>query len=172
VVRSQAIGAAGELIVQARLLVREWVTGNVNTGGMKNAPAIDIFAMKGKRRVAIAVKATGYGGSNVQWSMPLNWTTLFKGDTRPDFVVFVWFTDNNRLDDCRIFVVPARVVDRAVLKAHKHWHRFARRDGLPRKNTGHVSIGWLGKDTEKNISTSFATKWNKYEEAWHLLDRT
>jgi hypothetical protein len=26
--RAQAIGATGELIVQARLFVREWITGN------------------------------------------------------------------------------------------------------------------------------------------------
>jgi len=47
---AQAIGSAGELIVQARLLVRGWTTGNVNTGGMVNAPAIDLLAMKGSRK--------------------------------------------------------------------------------------------------------------------------
>ena len=45
--RGQAIGSAGELIVQARLLVRGWTTGNVNAGGMMNAPAVDLVALKG-----------------------------------------------------------------------------------------------------------------------------
>jgi Holliday junction resolvase len=54
----QAIGAAGELIVQAKLLLRGWTAGNVNTGGMMNAPAIDLFAAKGSRTLRIAVKTT------------------------------------------------------------------------------------------------------------------
>jgi len=41
-----------------------------------------------------------------------------KGEVRPDFVIFVWFSDTD-LDDCRIFVVPAEVADRDVLKSHK-----------------------------------------------------
>jgi len=64
----QAIGSAGELIVQARLLVRGWVVGNINSGGMKNAPAVDLMAANGKRVVCIAVKATGHSSSNVQWT--------------------------------------------------------------------------------------------------------
>jgi len=82
---AQAIGSAGELIVQARLLVRGWTAGNVNTGGMMNAPAVDLIAAKGPRNVRMAVKTTGHGSQNVQWSVPRNWTTLFKGDVRPDW---------------------------------------------------------------------------------------
>ena len=60
---SRSVGAAGELIAQARLLMRGWITGNVNSGGYMNAPiSIDLLAMKGTRKVAIAVKATGHGG--------------------------------------------------------------------------------------------------------------
>jgi len=149
--KAGSIGAAGELIVQARLLVRGWTAGNVNIGGMMNAPAVDILAMKGNCRRAIAVKTTGHAGANVQWNAPPGWKTLFKGDTRPDFVIFVWFTDKINPDSCRIFVVPAQIVDRDVLKSHNHWHSYLKRDGSPRKNAGHVAIGWLGKDTEANI---------------------
>jgi hypothetical protein len=152
------------------LLVREWITGNVNAGGMMNAPAIDLFAAKGKLIHRIAVKATGHGQTAVQWSMKPDWQTLFKGDVRPDFVIFVWFTDKNQLDDCRIFVVPAAVVDRDVLKAHTFWHTHMKRDGQPRQNTGHVAISWSGNDTEKSTSRGFAAKWKKYEDAWDLLE--
>src|SRR6516225_1965872 len=107
---SQAIGSAGELIVQARLLVRGWTVGNVNTGGMMNAPAVDLLAAKGSRNIRIAVKATGHGSDNIQWSVDQNWTTLFRGDVRPDFVVFVWFNDIKQPDACRTFIVPANVV--------------------------------------------------------------
>ena len=168
--RSQAIGSAGELIVQARLLVRGWTTGNVNTGGMLNAPAIDLFAAKETLTIKMAVKATGHGHSSVQWATKPNRQTLFKGEVRPDFVIFVWFSDKNHLDDCRIFVVPAAIVDPDVLNAHKFWHCHKRRDGEPRKDTGHVSIDWDGNDTATNISRGFAMKWMEYENAWSLLD--
>src|SRR5262249_38859288 len=57
---AQAIGSAGELIVRARLLVRGWTAGNVNTGGMMNAPAVDLLAAKGSRNIRVAVKTTGH----------------------------------------------------------------------------------------------------------------
>ena len=169
--RSQAIGSAGELIAQARLLIRGWVTGNVNTGGMMNAPGIDLFAAKGKLNLRIAVKATGHAQPTVQWSIKPNSKTLFKGDVRPDFVVFVWFTDKERLDDCQIFVVPAKIVDRHVLKAHNFWHSHTKRDGMPYKSADYVVISWVGNDTDSNIGRGFAIKWKKYEEAWDLLEK-
>jgi len=167
---SRAIGSAGELIAQARLLVRGWTVGNVNTGGMMNAPAVDLLAAKGSRTIRIAVKATGHGSQNVQWSVDQNWTTLFRGDVRPDFVVFVWFNDTNQLDSCRIFVVPAKVVDAAVRESHLYWHKFPRRDGAARKKSRHTALTWTGNDTETNISRGFAFKWAKYENAWGLLE--
>jgi hypothetical protein len=140
----QAIGAAGELIVQAKLLLRGWTAGNVNTGGMMNAPAIDLFAAKGSRTLRIAVKTTGHSNANVQWSVPTNWTTLFKGQERPDFVIFVWFTNPDKVDECRVFIVPADEVDETVKKGHEEWHRFLRRDGKPRKYSNHAAITWTG----------------------------
>jgi hypothetical protein len=168
---AQAIGSAGELIVQARLLVRGWTTGNVNTGGMMNAPAIDLLAMKGSRKIAIAVKTTGHGAPNVQWQTKPGATTLFKGDERPDFVVFVWFTAQDAPDHCRVFVVPAKVVDADALKTYRHWLECPRRDGSPRVDKGYVVISWTGKDTATNIGNGFAEKWAKYENAWDLLER-
>jgi hypothetical protein len=44
----QAVGSAGELIAQSRLMLRDWLVGNINTGGMKNAPAIDLLATNDK----------------------------------------------------------------------------------------------------------------------------
>jgi hypothetical protein len=169
---SQAVGAAGELIAQARLLMREWIVGNVNSGGMMNAPAVDLLAAKGNRMISIAVKCTGRGGTSVQWSRkPGAWTSLFKGDTRPEFVVFVWFTSRSAPDACRIFVVPAPLVDEDVCAAHTHWHAHTKRDGSARRDTGHVAIKWDGSPTEGNISSGFAVKWREYEDAWHLLDQ-
>ena len=167
---AKAIGSAGELIVQARLLVRGWTTGNVNTGGMMNAPAIDLLAMKGSRKIAMAVKTTGHAVPSVQWQAKPAWTTLFKGAERPDFVIFVWFTSRTALDDCRLFIVPANVVDYDAHKVHLHWHKFPKRDGTPMVDKGYVVISWTGNDTERNIGNGFAEKWAEYENAWRLLD--
>jgi hypothetical protein len=167
-----AFGSAGELIVQARLLVRGWHVGNVNTGGMMNARAIDLLAMKGPRKVAIAVKTTGSGGTNAQWGVKEDWATtgsLFKGDTKPDFVVFVWFTSRDDPDACRMFVVPADVVEAALRAGHEHWHRYPKRDGTPRKLSRHTALSWTGQDTETNIGRGYAEKWAKYENAWGSL---
>jgi hypothetical protein len=116
------------------------------------------------------VKTTGHGGQNAQWSVPLNWTTLFKGDVRPDFVIFVWFTNPNALDECHVFIVPADVVDTALIDGTRHWHKFLRRDGTPRKQSRHTAFSWTGRDTEVNITRGFAEKWKKYEDAWNLLE--
>ena len=88
----------------------------------RGLPAVDILAMKGRRTVRLAVKASG--GNSVQWSAKPGWTTLFKGTERPDFVIFVWFFDKKDIDARRIFIVPARVVDRQVYNSHEHYHRF------------------------------------------------
>jgi hypothetical protein len=168
--RSQATGSAGELVAQACLLLRGWVAGNVNSGGMMNAPAVDIVAMKNKRNIRIAVKASGSSGNSVQWSAAPGWKSLFKGSERPDFVIFVWFFDKENIDARRIFVVPASVVDRQVLAAHNFWHSHMKKDGQPRKLGSHVAIWWGGNDSEKSRSRNFAHKWQRYEDAWDLLD--
>jgi hypothetical protein len=170
---AQAIGSAGELIVQARLLLRGWTTGNVNSGGMMNAPAVDVLAAKGSKNVRIAVKTTGHDGRNAQWSVKPDWatTTMFKGDVRPDFVIFVWFNNREALDACRIFVVPAEVVESAQREGNEHWHKHKRRDGLPRKRSAHTAFTWTGKPTAGNIGRGFAEKWAKYEDAWQLLEQ-
>jgi len=98
--------------------------------------------------------------------------TLFRGETRPDVVVFIWFTGT--ADDPtthRAFVVPADVVDRDVIGAYRHWLAHPRRDGGARADTGIVGIGFLGRDTEGNIASGFAEKWAHFENAWVLLEQ-
>jgi hypothetical protein len=52
---------------------------------------------------------------------------MFKGDVRPDFVIFVWFTNPNNLDECRIFIVPADVLGRLITAESAEDHSFPRR---------------------------------------------
>jgi hypothetical protein len=46
-----------------------------NIGDMMNAPAVDLLAAKRSQNIRIAVKATGHGSQNVQWSVDQNWKT-------------------------------------------------------------------------------------------------
>src|SRR5262245_13795338 len=73
----QSLGSAGELLAQAALLRRGWTTANVNSGGMMNAPAIDLVAMKGQRNIRIAVKSSGARGA-MQWGVKDDWQSLSK----------------------------------------------------------------------------------------------
>jgi hypothetical protein len=151
-------------------MVRGWIVGNVNVGGMMNAPSVDLLAAKGERTIRLAVKATGFNSTDVQWSAEFGWTTLFKGETHPNYVIFIWFNKNADRDSCRVFIVPADIVDRDVRRAHEYWHKHPKRDGSPRKRGGHVSISWGGKDTAGNISRGFQEKWKQYEDNWDQLE--
>jgi hypothetical protein len=133
---------------------------------MMNAPAVDLLAMRGTRKLAIAVKTTGLGSTISVWNMKPGWTTLFKGDVRPDFVVFVRFVT---FDNCRVFVVPADVVDRDVYEVHSHWHSHPKLDGTARATTSHVAITWTAKCTSGNIARGFAERWSQYEDAWESM---
>lgn len=97
---------------------------------------------------------------------------MFKGDVRPDFVIFVWFTSREKPDECRIFIVPADVVDADLLDCHRHWHQYLRRDGDPRARSNHAAFSWTGKPTVGNIARGFAEKWARYEDAWGSLARS
>ena len=172
---SQLTGAAGEALAQAHLLVRGWIAGNINAS-VKNNAGFDLTATKDGHTLTIAVKTIGRGSTQAQWSGTPGKTasaeTIFRGETRPDFVVFVWFVgDGSDPMEHRVFVVPAGVVDRDVLRAHRHWFQFPKRDGGERKQGGHIAIGFLGRDTETNIANGFAEKWQKYEGAWGLLEK-
>ena len=172
--RRQLTGAAGEAMAKVHLLMRGWGAGNINASVRNNA-GFDLTATKAGRTVTIAVKAIGRG-HQAQWGRPkgrlAGTTSLFRGETRPDFVVFVWFTGDG-VDPVRhrAFVVPADVVGRDVLAAHRHWLAHPRRDGSPRNESGIIGIGFLGRDTEGNIASGFAQKWAEYEDAWDILQR-
>jgi superfamily I DNA/RNA helicase len=53
------------------------------------------------------------------WLEQLCGSALFKGDERPDFVVFVWFIARDAPDECRIFVVPAKAMVGLKVKPSK-----------------------------------------------------
>jgi hypothetical protein len=151
----QSLGSAGELLAQAALLRRGWTTANVNSGGMMNAPAIDLVAMKGQRNIRIAVKSSGARGA-MQWGVKDDWQSLFKGETHPHFVFIVWFNGTANPDAYRLFIVPAEVADRAAKEAHSFYHSHKTKKGETRKGVNRVVMFFEGNDSERSISRGFA----------------
>jgi hypothetical protein len=172
---TQLTGAAGEAMAQVHLLARGWIAGNINASVRNNA-GFDLTATKAGRTITIAVKGIGRGQHNIQWSGPKGETTtlqtLFRGETQPDFVVVIWFIGTSANPTLhRAFVIPTAVVDHDVLEAHRHWFTFPRKDGAARKQSGHIAIGLMGKDSTTNITNNFAEKWAVYEDAWRSLEQ-
>ena len=171
-------GAAGEAMAQVHLLMRGWVAANVNASVRNNA-GFDLTATKDGRTVTIAVKAIGRGQRQAQWGRPRQGKsgkrTLFAGDNYPHFVVFIWFTSKKdakeKLTEHRCFIVPTDVVDRDVIAADDHYLKHPRRDDGERAKTGTVIIDFLGDEKPSNIIYGFAHKWQKYEDAWDLLEK-
>lgn len=170
--RAQIVGAIGETLALAHLLARGWLAANVNIGGVRNMPGIDLLAMKGQRNLRVAVKTIGWGQSQAQWSIRKGERhRLFKGTVHPDIVVFIWLQIPGTIVH-RTFVVPGRTVEEDVMHAHRFWFSHTRRDGLPRRDNGQVIVNFLGSDTSGNVASDFARKWTAFEEAWDLADTT
>lgn len=174
---TQLTGAAGEAMAQVHLLMRGWIAGNIN-GSVRNNAGFDLTATKAGRTVTIAVKAVGRGQHNVHWAGPkdqtTSMTTLFKGNSRPDVMVLIWFigTETDPVTH-RAFVVPTDVVDRDVLEVHRHWLSFPKLDGTPRIDSGHISVGLKGANSATNLTNVFAERWAEYEgeRGWELLEQ-
>ena len=173
---TQLTGAAGEAMAQVHLLMRGWIAGNMNASVRNNA-GFDLIAAKRNRKITIAVKTIGHRQHNLHWSVPANIpcvpTTLFRGETRPDFLMVVWFDGGVQAPtQHRVFLIPSSVADYDVLAAYKDYLKHPNKNGAPRHPTGHISIGFSGKNNATNITNEFAVKWQCYENNWAALEMT
>lgn len=165
----QLSGAQGEAIVLYELMWHGWIPANINQF-VKDARNIDIIAIKGVRKVALTVKASGKtGGGTIQ----IGGNAAQKAFNRhpgaeASFVVFV-LIDNESSRKYRCFVVPVEMAEKAVVESHRHWMSHKRRDGKPRKE-GIRGIGFFGRDTQGNVASDFSTKWREYENNWEQLE--
>jgi hypothetical protein len=87
-IKSQAVGAYGEKVVEAELLRCLWVPANINAS-IKNAADFDIFALKNGRTVHIRVKTCGPDVKEFQFSSKRGQKITTTGFTNADFTVLV-----------------------------------------------------------------------------------
>lgn len=160
----QLVGAYGEKVVEAHLLRRGWLASNVNAS-IKNAADFDIFALKEKRTIQVRVKSCGPGIRAFQFGFRS--AAAIAGEFgESDFTVLISMGRTLAEDEC--FVVPTAEV-RAAIIAHKQFYLAQlRKDGAPRKDTGHWSLHLSGPAARPN--QGWAEKWAKYRDGWEQLE--
>lgn len=169
---SQTVGRLGELAVEQELVLAGWRVGNYNAS-TANQKAFDIFAAKEKRRVEIRVKSykgqPGRKGEGVQYSAKEGGNIFreLRNKDDGDFVVIVRISPE---DPHEFYVIPTRIVDRALRKADKLYHLHLKNDGTPRKKTPHRWLDFDGIMTKRQPNKGFAKQWKKYRGAWKLLE--
>lgn len=168
----QVIGRLGELAVEMELLKRGWNVGNYNAS-TKNAAAFDIFASKGRRRIGIRVKS--FKGNpqrraeGVQYSVKDHGSAFNHLDPKDDgdFVIIVRICSGEPEE---FYILPTKIVDKALSEINKKWHQHLKRDGTKRKVTNHRIIDFVGEKTERAPYRGFQKIWQKHFNAWDLLE--
>ena len=152
-------GAAGEHLVMSRLLMNGFVAGLAPTGVKR----VDIVAHDGDgRALDIQVKSRGGEAANGPASASIKWTMNKKHEE--------WFSDHLYYcfvdfapEQPEVFVLPSRVVARALARSHELYVAVPTRSGKPRKSDGTFRFirsemrgqeeGWL----------------EQYRERWDIL---
>ena len=166
---SQAVGAFGEWSAVVELLRRGWVPANIN-GTVKNAADFDIYALKGRRHVNLRVKACQPGSRAFQFGgfSPGEPVAMEKFE---DFDFTILVSIGKRRGDDEFFIMPSHVVRDAIIERQQAFNSRPKRDGSPRKDTGHWTLRLDGrKDGVEEGGKNLAKKWDQYRENWGLLE--
>jgi hypothetical protein len=166
----QAVGAYGERIVEAELLRRGWLPGNLNHS-ITNSARFDIVAVKAndERIVPIRVKTCSPKYNAFQFSLkrPESDNPL-QVRAEGDFFVLVAMGESRPAD--RIYIVPTDDVQTAILAWRKHYIMTPKKDGGSHKETSQWTLH-LGGD-ETRLNSGFGKKWSAYLDEWSSLEQT
>lgn len=165
----QAVGAYGERAVEAELLRHRWIPANVNAT-VKNAADFDIYALKQGRTVHLRVRACGpnlrafqFGGFIVGKAIEI------AAFSDLDFTILVGM-GTKRIDD-QFYVLPTHIVREEIALRRQDYLRTVKRDGNPRKDTGHWTLRLAERqDGRQEGGYGLEKKWSHYLNAWNLLD--
>lgn len=160
-------GILGENLVCNELLWRGWIPVNTNIG-YRNTPNVDIFAAKGKDKVALQIKAsTDSANKSVQVGYGER-KKFFNGKPGPtaDFIIFVRIFDLKRYD---CYIVPVKVAESAVARGYNNWSKTPKRDGQQRSAAFPASIRFMPNKNRPNYS-NYEQKWAVYLDAWEQLE--
>jgi hypothetical protein len=167
-ITSQAVGAYGEKVVEAELLRRGWIPSNVNAS-IKNSVDFDIFAHKTGRTVHIRVKTCGPGMDAFQFSA-LSGRRAVRRFQRNDFTILVRMGASRSEDS--FYVMPTADLRSTIRRYSKEYLAQTRRDGRPRKDTGHWTLFLFPlRSGERRQNRNLQTKWLPFLTNWKLLER-
>ena len=159
------IGNAGEHLVVAELLAR----GHHAAMADRANPAFDVLAICNGKHAAIRVKTSTHNGTRFTWSAKRDGSVFSQlGQIKSDFVAMVYMPDGPR--SATFYIVPTRVVNNALRRLHRAWLAIPRRDGKPHKDTN--MRGFLLSGPTAKPWRGYATRWQRYHEAWNLLEES
>jgi hypothetical protein len=158
------LGASGEHFVMAELLRRDLIAALAPQG----APNMDIVVtdVTGESLCGVQVKTRRKLGADGGWHMRLKHENLVSDK------LFYCFVDLglNALDDPEYFVVPSKVVAKAIKGSHQVWLSNPGKNGHIRKDS---SMRRFLPDYSNVFSPKkcpYPSGWlEKYRDAWALL---
>jgi len=163
---STKVGNAGEHLVMAELLYRKFHAFRADRAN----PAFDISVYKLGQHSLLRVKTTT--AQNVQWTAKQDGTdfgTVFLEMTERDFVALVDL--RNGVRGAIIYIIPTKVLNEELKLCYDHWHKYSRRNGMPRKRTQHRAFCLDGKEKETDIGYGYAEWFTEqgFRDAWGQL---
>ena len=167
-ISQQELARLGELAVEAELVKQGWLVGNFNAS-IRNAAMYDIFAVKGRHKATLRVKA-------FRLNEKLVGSVLYS--TKKDGEIFLGLDERNKSDISVLagikdgnpkffYVVPTLLIDKQIKEHHSAWMATPRRDGSKHKDSTLRQI--IFDDNTDRISRGYKVKWKSYKNNWELL---
>ena len=167
-VKHQLVGAFGERAVEAELLRHGWLAVNVNSS-VKNAADFDIFALKNNRTIQVRVKTCGDDVEGFQFTFKPGQSIPQTGIADSDFTVLVRMGKSRASDN--FYVLPTIEVRKEIAARQRDYLAPLTKKGMPRKDNGHWTLRFAGrKDGRQEGGYGIQERWQKYLDAWILLD--
>jgi hypothetical protein len=165
------VGAAGEKLVEAKLLRRGWLPANVNAS-VRNVAKFDIHAEKDGRVVSLRVKTCGPGLERFRFS---NRFIAEDNVGSRDFTILVALGMDKSVDDGekkdQFYVVPTTLVHHEAAERRKHYLKTPKRDGSARKDTDGWALNLFElKKIKSQPGFGLRNKWQHYSNNWEVLE--
>lgn len=168
----QMVGAAGEKLVEAKLLRRGWLPANANAS-VRNAAVFDIHAEKNRQVVSLRVKTCGPGLEAFQFS-----DKIIKDDRvgSRDYTILVAMgkdeEERSAEEKDQFYIVPTRLVRDEVKARKDHYINIPKRDGSARKAEIQYKLRLFGlKSGKQPPGYDLAKKWKKFLNNWKILEK-
>jgi hypothetical protein len=122
-----------------------------------------IYGLNGQRHSLIRVKTTS--SASMIWSRSLSGVTFLDQRAKDDYCCIVDM--RNGVQNAELYLVPTKVVQRAIDVAKKYWVEGLRRDGGPHVDSRRQVLSLCDRD--RHPYWGFRVKWAKYRDNWDQL---